>query len=433
MLASSSTWGQTTQLVSDGTKIVDETFTRVTFLHEDTLAISDLVDDKRVDVTYDTLKVNEESTGVVHAAILIEDSIKVTEAHTGVKRNREELSDSIVVGDEIVDTTSGIVIEAIKATDDDISTHRAFSMVSDAVIATDTVIAAGSVVELIEDNITVSTLLQGKLAGLTVDLFAIQDEVQAVVHTQSLVDEFFTIAASVFGKTTDNVEEHALLADDSFGKLTAKAPIDDVVQVVDEFVQSVKFSQLATDEIIISEEWGNKLKATNTVDELIFIDDETNKSRAGAAWTSDLRAWAMSKYIGYDYDELTVIDGRLHGVNDSGVYDLGSGGNEIIEGYIATGKLDLSGESLVHPLAAYVEYQLDNGDMSIDVTSTQSGSEQTYKYLLPTENANRLTNGRMVFGRGLRGRHFSFKLNLRGSKCHVNTLNIDMSDTKRRI
>ena len=414
MVASSSTWGQVTQLVSDGTKIVDETFTRVTFLHEDAIAVSDLVNDKRVDMTYDTLKVNEESTGVVHAAILIEDSIKVTEAHTGVKRNREELSDNVTV-------------------DDDISTHRAFSMVSDAVIATDTVIAAGSVVELIEDNVTVSTLVQGKLTGLSVDLFAIQDEVQAVVHTQSLVDEFFTIAASVFGKTTDNVEEHARVDDDSFGKLTVKAPIGDVVQVVDEFVQSVKFSQLATDEIVISEEWANKLKAVNTVGELMFIDDETNKSQTGAAWTSDLRAWAMSKYLGYDYDELVVLDGKLHGVNDSGVYDLGSGGNEIIEGYIATGKLDLSGESLVHPLAAYVEYQLDNGDMSIDVTSTQSGSEQTYKYLLPTENANHLTNGRMLFGRGLRGRHFSFKLNLRGSKCHVNTLNIDMSDTKRRI
>ena len=202
MVASISTWGQVTQLVSDGTKIVDETFTRVTFLHEDAIAVSDLVNDKRVDMTYDTLKVNEESTGVVHAAILIEDSIKVTEAHTGVKRNREELSDNVTVGDEIVDTTSGIVIEAIKATDDDISTHRAFSMVSDAVIATDTVIAAGSVVELIEDNVNVSTLVQGKLTGLSVDLFAIQDEVQAVVHTQSLVDEFFTIAASVFGKTT---------------------------------------------------------------------------------------------------------------------------------------------------------------------------------------------------------------------------------------
>lgn len=114
-----------------------------------------------------------------------------------------------------------------------------------------------------------------------------------------------------------------------------------------------------------------------------------------------------------------------------GVYAL-DGGAETISGRIQTGKLDIGQGGLVHPLAAYLEYELD-GTAEMDVTTTQSGQAETYTYALPAEAAGELTNGRFVFGRGLRGRHFSFALRITGTHGYINDLSVNSAPTKRRV
>lgn len=91
--------------------------------------------------------------------------------------------------------------------------------------------------------------------------------------------------------------------------------------------------------------------------------------------------------------------------------------------------------SIVHPLGAYLEYELSGNTrkLEIGVSTTQSGTKQTYYYVLPTEKSDDLTNGRVLFGRGLRGRHFAFEIKISGEQGYINDLNIDLSATKRRV
>ena len=197
--------------------------------------------------------------------------------------------------------------------------------------------------------------------------------------------------------------------------------VDDHPSVIRQFVE---------DSIFVADVTTSQLTAVSRPTDVMFIEDSTNSGVGGAAWTSNVDSWAMSRYADYQFNQLVTINGRLYGVNADGVYLIEADG--IVDAKLKTGKIDLSGGRLVHPLAAFLEYEL-NGQLSIDVTTTQSGTAQTYNYRLPSELANELTNGRVQFGRGLRGRHFSFGVNITASKAHVNALRIDMTDTNRRI
>ena len=139
----------------------------------------------------------------------------------------------------------------------------------------------------------------------------------------------------------------------------------------------------------------------------------------------------MSRYLPYTFRGLAVIDGVAYGMSADGVYAL-DGDSETIAASMRTGKLDIGQGGLVHPLAAYMEYELD-GAAEMDVTTTQSGQAETYTYTLPNEVADELTNGRFIFGRGLRGRHFSFTLRMTGTHGYINDLSVNVTATKRSV
>nr|DAY12553.1 MAG TPA: hypothetical protein [Caudoviricetes sp.] len=112
---------------------------------------------------------------------------------------------------------------------------------------------------------------------------------------------------------------------------------------------------------------------------------------------------------------------------------LESHGLEYINSKIVTGKVDIGGGILAHPVGAYMEYELSDGESEMVVSTTQGGAVQSYSYKLVDGKADELTNGRFIFGRGLRGRHFKFELRLNGVSGHIHDLRIDASATKRRI
>ena len=112
---------------------------------------------------------------------------------------------------------------------------------------------------------------------------------------------------------------------------------------------------------------------------------------------------------------------------------LESHGMEYINSKLVTGKVDIGGGILAHPVGAYMEYELSDGESEMVVSTTQGGTVQSYSYKLIDGKADELTNGRFIFGRGLRGRHFKFELRLNGVSGHVHDLRIDASATKRRI
>ncbi|RTR70063.1 hypothetical protein DY930_24295 [Pseudomonas aeruginosa] len=177
------------------------------------------------------------------------------------------------------------------------------------------------------------------------------------------------------------------------------------------------------------------LAARDLVSDAVVIEDITvgGDQDGGQAWTANVDSWAMSRYAPYTFRSLAVIDGRLYGIAEDGVYAL-DGDSQPVAGRIATGKLDIGQGALVHPHSAYLEYALDaDGTVAMDVTTTQSGSAATYSYPLESEPASELTNGRFKFGRGLRGRHFTFTLRLIGRHGYINDLSVESAPTNRRV
>jgi hypothetical protein len=149
------------------------------------------------------------------------------------------------------------------------------------------------------------------------------------------------------------------------------------------------------------------------------------------AWTANTDSWAMSRYDPVPFTALVVIDGALYGLADDGVFALDTPTAQAA--VLRTAPVDVGQGVLAHPLQAFLEYELEEGAASMEVTTTQSGEAQTYAYALQPEAAKRLTNGRFVFGRGLRGRHFTFALRLDAKRGHINDLSVNVAPTKRRV
>lgn len=152
-------------------------------------------------------------------------------------------------------------------------------------------------------------------------------------------------------------------------------------------------------------------------------------------WTSNTDTWAMSRYGPARVHQLAVINGIVYGFSKSGVYTLNPNSHqENIIGHVKTGLIDTSNGGLLHPVGSYIEYTR-NQETQIDlaVTTPQSGNNERFIYRLARERANSLTNGRFIFGRGLRGRHFAFELIFKGKNAFLNDWTIDCVPTKRRI
>lgn len=277
----------------------------------------------------------------------------------------------------------------------------------------------------VNESITISAqaLPQRIVSSLVVEQRKITDSL--ILNLQDLVIEYATL------------EDRAIENQLSQSLVTEQLTISDLVEEIGAtsltlVVESFSLTSSAVDSLTAQ----NLLISTLEIaDEVIYIGqagDTPSNSGAGQAWTANTENWAMSRYQPYTFKGLAVIDGALFGYADSGIYRLDGSDEENIEALLQTDKLDLSKGSLSHPTHAIMEYELD-GDTSMEVSTTQNGELIGYEYDIKKEFADELTNGRFVFGRGLRGRHFSFALKLQGKSAHINDLIISSTETKRRI
>lgn len=135
---------------------------------------------------------------------------------------------------------------------------------------------------------------------------------------------------------------------------------------------------------------------------------------------SSIPSIASAAAEGHDFEHVFKVALESHGL-------------EYINSKIVTGKVDIGGGILAHPVGAYMEYELSDATSEMIVSTTQAGVSQSYGYKLIDGKSDELTNGRFIFGRGLRGRHFKFELRLSGVSGHIHDLRIDATATKRRI
>lgn len=248
-------------------------------------------------------------------------------------------------------------------------------------------------------------------------------------------DDVLTVSDSVQPLFLSSVTDSVSVSDSALSAAAMLSAVSDGLNIADGYGSSGGNRINADDAVKISDGLLTVLSGKSSVSDVLEIDDtalrDESERRNVRAWTANTDSWAVSQYLLSGWNDLAVIDGKLYGFADDGVYVLDSDAEEMTA-FVETGLEDVGGGILVHPVAAYAEYALQ-GTAEMAVTELQSGKLKTYRYRLPKETAESLTNGRFIFGRGLRGRHFKFELVLSGVSAHVYDWRVDVNPTKRRV
>ena len=385
----------------------------------------------------------------------IKDSVGVADTFVGRKRHVDFIHDQIIVSDNLKtrlraksliqdnissvstqkDKQRNINIERLLIAENLNTKKYSLSKLNEALKIKENFKATARFKDSMTDVLDVLDVsLKSKLRAFTNEHIIYQENYRLKKISRSAITEKLKAQDSCVTRYSDFITDNVLYAEQYTQRTKAKQRVVDTISINELLKQQRKIRQSIHESLSIVEFNRGKNIAKQLVNDLVFIEDDYSREKQyGYAWTANVDTWAMSRYQDYGFSELTVVDGVLYGVADDGVYRLDA--NASVDGKLVTGQLDLGQGSLVHPLGAYLEYELSGSSkkLEIGVSTTQTGTKQTYFYSLPKEPSNYLTNGRVLFGRGLRGRHFSFEIKISGEHGYINDFSIDMTATKRRV
>lgn len=351
--------------------------------------------------------------------------------HSFVKQS-ELVTEDLGLGEIHQASYKAVILDPFKVADATITYKTAFTGINDKLKLRDSLQALSRSHDLIEESLVLGDTTRDKLKTLIVESLGLVQELEQHNRVASQVSDSFKLQDNVARIIRENIE-------DSFSISDELKKLSDTVELV---IESLVFSDqvsgqrkvrsLAESSLSFSEAIEGVKQASSSVTELLFLDDEyQDDQEIIGAWTTTADGWNMSRYYDYPYEQLIVIGDKLYGVTSNGIEELKHGAQSITA-KIKTAKLDLGDGGLIHPESMILEYSLD-GQLSVDVGTTQTGYQQTFNYALKKEPSEYLTNGRVVFGRGLRGRHFEFAVNIEGSTAYINDMVVNITKTKRRI
>lgn len=449
-VAGSSTFGGFSS-ISDGiARISDALLFGIAITLSSQAIAGDEVIDNSIQVLYDSALITDSITDAKRASQAHLDGAKITDSLryglTTIQPDSAAISDELLTG-----SVTALSIDSAQAGDDTTSQRHVASIVKDSAKANDGVTAvikdtlndsAGTTdsavdklrgVQLVSDQAIASDALIDSTAYLAVDSVKAYDQVYGKRHVATDVFESARASDALIFKRTDVIDDSAGATDSSTGKWQSRGVLTDTAAISDDVVDSIVQNAVISDSAFIADEAAGKLDAKVVILDGAVIEDIVINTggHQGQAWTANVDSWAMSRYNPYNYNRLVVINGVLYGEADDGIYRLDEQVSAVTAS-VKTGKMDLGKGALTHPSTAYLEYELSGG-ASMTVSTTQKGVEQQYTYMLPNEVADELTNGRFIFGRGLRGRHFAFELIMIGTHGHVNDLSIEHTTTSRRV
>lgn len=491
--ASSSTWGRTHELLVEIAKIGTLVLSTIVVSHADTVQISDNVSDRITHVVEDTVAVSNETQGKLYAINTFTDNLKISDRDFSVShfsdliidpisvldtcidkvklvlsdqvrvaenvsdhlvtnsfvsekfkvrdqifqtaKSSNAISDIVLISDTVLDNNKLFISDSFKISDQAFGTTHSSVLIQDSLVVEDSVISQRRATEMVSDNLSVLDAFSDKLKAISIDELKVSDRFETQLKTSSIVLDRIKISDKLISIDRNDISETINISDSEHGQRKVFDLVTDSLILSEDFLQNNAQHEILTDQFKISDYVSGTLHATNIIIDTVMIEDDVLGGNVVSdwAWTSNTDSWGMSRYSDFPYDQLVVINGVLHGINAEGVFALDS--SQMLNGTVVTPKIDLGEGGLIHPQASYLEYSLSGVDKSLDIAvkTTQSGDELKYTYRLPNENSDQLTNGRVVFGRGLCGRHFSFELNVRADAAQINDLSIDFTKTKRRI
>lgn len=415
-------------------KIIDTVHNTVINSFSDALTISDedqsvckvlLVDNIQIDDTlYDSL----------HANNLVHETLKVKDA-TNLKIQSLEVIETITLADNLQEKIKTQITDRIEVKDNFDGSLFTQVLVTDKASIWDSLINKAVASSLISESLTIADEHTESLTGFLSDVAAISSELVTKSIAKNLIQDTLKIADQTLIKVFEVLTDNLNISESIIRSTRYKDLIVDEIALHADVIEILKNIQLISDTVHVNSEITAKHIAKNLISDLLFIEDGVDDGYLDeSAWTTSTDGWSMSRYIDFAYEQLVVINGNLYGVNKDGIDILRYGEREV-SAHIVTGQLDIGSGKLVHPLSMRFEYSLEGENKNIEVTvgTAQTGDKQQYTYKLPPEKSNHLTNGRVMFGRGLRGRHFDLSINMIGKIGYINDMNMDLAQTNRRI
>ncbi len=357
-----------------------------------------------------------EDYGYLAAALLVSISV----LHT----------DQATAADAVIDRQVGVIVEQAAAHDEAPGSKRGAQTVTESGAIADRVFHRTRAV--LTETAAINDDIRMAAAGLVIESAIASDTATGVLHASGLTRETGRLSDSLVRHANELVAEVAAGSDSVSDRLRARVMLVETATIGDEALSAHAAAGHINETAALSDEAHGLLRAVSLTEEVALADaslvsDEVN----GQAWVSEADNWAMSRYAPFGFQAATVVDGVVYLAGPGGLYAL-DGTAEPIEARLQTGKIDTGG-TLSRPLNAYLEYTMD-GTASVEVVQTQGGQqEQPWAYPLERGSAAVLTNGRVTFGRGLRGRHFAFALNLSAKQAYINDMAVVIEPGSRRI
>lgn len=449
-IASNTTFGGLRAVVDEVLRISDALLFGIAITVSSSALASDEVIDSSIQVLHDSALISDEVISIKSASQLCVDSAKVDEQYQHGLLALQ--SDSAIASDELLSGSTRLVTNDSAQVSDSTTSQRIVThLITDSARVTDTITAIErdlvidssvitdsttdklQAVQLISDSAGATDTSIGTVSSIVTDSAGVSDQVFAERTVKALSIDNLSIVDKLLFNRAELIDDSVAVSDRVTGKFCSTGTITDTVIISDTVLDSMIQNAVIMDSIAITDEVIDTLNAVVLIIDGAVIEDMVINSGGaqGQAWTANVDSWAMSRYNPYNYNRLVVISGVLYGEADDGIYRLDQ---EVgaVTAIVKTGKMDLGRGQLTHPASAYLEYEL-NGGASMTVHSTQKGVEQQYTYMLPNELAGELTNGRFIFGRGLRGRHFAFELIMIGTHGYINDLSIEHMPTSRRV
>lgn len=432
---SNNTIGKSKAVTEEIIRIKEDSLYRLSVRYADVILVTDQFVDSAIFPIKDEIKVIDHFTGRKRHVDFIHDQIIISDSFKNRLRAKSLIQDNISPTSAQKDTQRNINIERLLIAENLNTKKYSLSKLNEALKIKENFKTIAHFKDSITDDLDIlDASLKSKLRAFTNERIIYQEDYKLKKLSRSVITETLKAQGSCVTRYSDFVVDHITYSEHYTQRIKAKQRVIDTINI-NELLKQQRKSQEKIHETLTAFDFSQgKNIAKQLINDLIFIEDDFSKEKQyGYAWTANVDTWAMSRYQDYGFSELVVINDVLYGVAEDGVYQLDA--KELIEAKLVTGQLDLGQGQLVHPLGAYLEYELSGNTrkLEIGVSTTQSGTKQTYYYLLPTEKADYLTNGRVLFGRGLRGRHFALEIKISGEHGYINDLNIDISATKRRV
>lgn len=435
-VTSDSTWGRMKTIAEEVVKISSSLLFTLTIVHLEVAHAAVSISDARYQVVYEVAALSDQILERNKTTHQIHERASIRATDQSYARIRDVNIEHATLQDSYADRSKTVFAENAMLNDTVIDKKFTQSQITERIRLQDKLQSFAIQKSLIGEVAHLHEGIQSNLMIMNMDSSKIVDEVIDRGVCSLFLSESLKIQDSIIQVFRDHCTDELKLSEHLSTQLVRSEWIKESLSIADELKHNQNFQEILVDIAYLKSGYQDHVHAQSLIQDVLFIEDHFIGDQlvvGGAAWTANADNWAMSRYQDYGFSELAVINGVLYGVTEDGVYQLDA--KERVEGRLVTGQLDLGQGQLVHPLGAYLEYELSGNsrNLEIGVSATQSGSKQTYYYLLPTEKSDHLTNGRVLFGRGLRGRHFSFELKMSGEHGYINDLSIDVAATKRRV